>query len=249
MHIRFVRLFAPFSLVAAFLLPGCRTTGFDTVSSGQSGDYPPPQIPPSLPSVPALPPPAARPVTGGVVRPGDTLELFVEEDDAFNGTYPVREQGDIIIRSVGRIQVAGLSVASAGSRVQTELEARHLKKATVMLDRVGRAPQEVADATAATLPPAVPQINVFLNGRVNQPGQHRIPLPGSGQLGVYEAVLISGGFANFADTARVHLLRKADDGTRKKIPVNLAGVEKGLAADPPIGDGDIVVVPEKIFGF
>jgi protein involved in polysaccharide export with SLBB domain len=177
--------------------------------------------------------------------------LFVEEDDAFNGTYPVREQGDIIIPSVGRIQVAGLSVGSAGSRVQTELQSRHLKKATVMLDRVGRASlsQEAANTPQATAPPAAPKLTVYLNGKVNRPGQHRIDLPASGHLGVYEAILIAGGISNFADPAKVHVLRNDSEGKKRKIPVNIANIEKGLAKDPSIGDGDIVVVPEKVFGF
>lgn len=227
---------------------GCKSTDF--VEQPPPSDYPPPAIPVPEPVAPAPRAVSSRPPSGGSIRPGDTLELFVEEDDAFNGTYPVREQGDIIIPSVGRIQVAGLSMGSAGSRVETELESRHLKQATVILDRVGRAevPGEVA-ATQAAPPPTAPKFTIYLNGKVNRPGQHRIDLPKSGHLGVYEAILIAGGLSNFADPAKVHLLRNDAEGKKRKIPVNIANIEKGLEKDPAIGDGDIVVVPEKVFGF
>lgn len=240
-------LFLPlYFLTAVLLFAGCKST--DLVGDIPSSDYPPPMIPAPEP-VPPRPVPS-RPAVGGSIRPGDTLELFVEEDDAFNGTYPVREQGDIIIPSVGRIQVAGLSVGSAGSRVQTELQARHLKKATVILDRVGRAPVPQEAATpASSAPPAAPKMTVYLNGKVNRPGQHRIPVPASGHVGVYEAILIAGGLSNFADPLKVHVLRNDQEGKKRKIPVNITNIEKGLEKDPAIGDGDIVVVPEKVFGF
>jgi protein involved in polysaccharide export with SLBB domain len=228
---------------------GCKST--DLTEQPPLADYPPPVIP--VPEAPPAPPRpvVSRPAAGGSIRPGDTLEIFVEEDDAFNGTYPVREQGDIIIPSVGRIQVAGLSVGSAGSRVQTELQSKHLKKATVILDRVGRAesPAEAAAVAQASAPPPAPKLTIYLNGKVNRPGQHQIELPKAGRLGVYEAILIAGGLSNFADPARVHLLRNDAEGKKRKIPVNILNIEKGLEKDPSIGDGDIVVVPEKVFGF
>jgi hypothetical protein len=88
-----------------------------------------------------------------------------------------------------------------------------------------------------------------MNGKVNRPGQHRVTVPASGRVGVYEAILMAGGMSRFGDPARVHLLRNDSEGKKHKIPVNILNIEKGLEVDPPIGDGDIVVVPEKVFGF
>lgn len=238
-----------FAFALAFAVIGCKSTDLEPTPLA---DYPPPVIPaPESAPPPPSAPVARRPSVGGSIRPGDSLELFVEEDDAFNGTYPVREQGDIIIPSVGRIQVAGLSVGSAGSRIQTELQSRHLKKATVMLDRVSRAPEEEASAAAAaaSAPPTPAKMTIYMNGKVSRSGQHQIAVPASGHLGVYEAILIAGGLSNFADPTRVHVLRNDSEGKKKKIPVNLTKIETGLEKDPAIGHGDIVVVPEKVFGF
>lgn len=68
-------------------------------------------------------------------------------------------------------------------------------------------------------------------------------------MGVYEAILIAGGISRFGDDQKVHLLRTGDDGRKHKIPVNIRLIERGEAGDPPIGHGDIVVVPERVFGF
>lgn len=245
---RFVRDCGSCAL-AALLFTGCKSTEIADTEVG-AADYPPAAIP----EVKEEPP---KPSSAGFgrsrsssIRPGDTLELFVEEDESFNGKYPVREGGDIIIPSVGRIPVSGMSVVDAGSRVRSKLESSHLKKATVILDRVSRAP---APEPAAGAPPGPSRgktlLTVYMTGKVARAGQHRIPLPESGELGVYEAILIAGGLSQFADPAKVHLLREDEAGRKHKIPVNIRAIENGLATDPAIGDGDIVVVPEKVFGF
>jgi polysaccharide biosynthesis/export protein len=232
-------------------LVGCKSTDLDSDLTA-SHDYPPPQVPAAVATPEAPPQPVVqRRSNNSPVRSGDTLELFVEEDDSFNGTYPVREQGDVIIPSVGRIPVSGMSVSEAGSRIKAKLEASHLKKASVMLDRVGRAPEpEVARVASASGSTGGKQLmTIYMTGKVSRPGQHKVPLPPSGHLGVYEAILIAGGLSQFSDPAKVHLLRTDAEGKKRKIPVNISMIEKGLAKDTAIGEGDIVVVPEKVFGF
>jgi protein involved in polysaccharide export with SLBB domain len=244
---------APATAVALLFVSGCQSPrGTEAVSHS---DYPPPVLPAAVPAPVAAPPAApaapAVPATASVIRPGDSLEVFVEEDAAFNGTYVVRENGDIMIRAVGRIPVAGLTVGEAGPRVRTELESRHLRKATVMIDRVARA--LAAPATVASLGSGglalAPQITVYITGRVNRPGQHVITLPANGRVEIYETILMTGGFATFAHRAKTHVLRNDGTGTKQLIPVNLIDIEQGRAPNFALGDGDIVVVPEKVFGF
>lgn len=224
-------------------------------SSDLASDGIPPAKLPKLPKLPEMGGQGAEytvPASATPIRTGDTLELFVEEDDSFNGTYSVRERGDIIIPTVGRIPVRGMSVIDAGARIRSKLEATHLKTANVMLDRVGRAQSERAQSEVGgrrVQSEASTTIRIFMTGKVQRPGQHRVPIPEGGAVGVYEAILIAGGISDFGDLQKVHLLRSDDTGKRRKVPVNIRMIEKGLAKDPPIGDGDIVVVPEKVFGF
>lgn len=230
-----------FSAVMFFV--GCKSDGLEEV-----GDFPAAAMPES-PSPPSTGYSQSR-YTDNSLQPGDSLELFVEEDDSFNGVYDVRERGDIIIPNVGRIPVRGMTVVDAGARVRSELESTQLKKATVILDRVHKAPRKTAPSAPA---PSAQQgdlrLTIYMTGSVKRPGQHRVPVPESGRIGVYEAILITGGLSQFGDPTRVHVLRNDEAGKKRKIPVNIRSVENGLIEDPMIGEGDIVVVPEKMFGF
>ena len=231
------------------LLSACGSKNVDV-----AGGFPPPHLPPS--SVPAGPTEVVREKINDDIGVGDQLELFVKEDPSYNSTYVVRERGDIILPQLGRIPVAGMSVTAAQQRIETELEKHQLTSASVILDRVsranpgGRASSAWAGGLAAAGTSAVlPKIAVYMTGKVNRPGQHLLALPANQPLGVYEAILISGGISRFGDERKVHVMRTGNDGIKHRIPVDLRLIEKGKAQDPPIGDGDIVVVPEKIFGF
>lgn len=228
-------------LAAAFV--SCKSDGLE-----DTGDYPPAAMPES-PSPETTPSPR-RSVSDSTLQPGDVVELFVKEDDSFNGRYDVRERGDIIIPNVGRIPVRGMNVTEAGSRIRSELESSQLKNASVLLDRVHRAPRATPQPTGGGKPSASDmRMTIYMSGSVKRPGQHKVPIPASGRLGVYEAILMAGGFSNFGDPARVHILRNDETGKKRKIPVNIRDIEKGLSEDPMIGEGDIVVVPEKVLGF
>lgn len=222
----------------AIALAGC--------SSGphESDEIPPPRLPEASPFQP-------RQTKDDSIKVGEQLEIFVEEDKGYDGVYGVREGGDIIMSGIGRIPVAGMSVAGARDAIERALEARQLKKATIIVDRVFRVPAGNGDAFGSARGPSTDgrSIVVFFTGKVNRPGQHVLRLPEDRDLGVYEAILISGGMGRFADDQKVHLLRSGVDGRKHKIPVNIKQIEEGEIPDTPIGQGDIVVVPEKVFGF
>ncbi len=193
----------------------------------------------------AVPEPPEAVAQDSSIHVGDSLEIFVQEDPSFNGTFVVRERGDIIIPALGRIDVSGLTVSAAEKRIKGILEEGQLREATVILDRVRKAnsatgPGPIAGGT---------QILVYLTGKVNQPGQHVLTLPDGEPIGVYEAILIMGGMTRFADEQKVHILRADENNIRQKLPVNIRLIQMGKAPDPVIGQGDIVVVPEKVFGF
>lgn len=194
-----------------------------------------------------LPPSANIPshdnmVDYNLIQVGDVLELFVKEDPAFNGKYQVRERGDIIIPAIGRIQLGGKSIKAAEQIVKTRLEGAQLKEASVILDRIrntGPGPNVVGAR----------KMLVYMTGAVQKPGQHMLTIPKDRALGVYEAILISGGMQRFADEQKVHVLRMNDKRVRQRIPVNIKLIRQGEEPDPLIGEGDVIVVPEKVFGF
>jgi protein involved in polysaccharide export with SLBB domain len=88
---------------------------------------------------------------------------------------------------------------------------------------------------------------VFVTGKVERPGT--LPLKPGSKLSAYAAILNSGGFSRFADLKKVYILRASPDGTKVKIPINIIAIQKGRAADLPLEDNDIIIVPEKFFSF
>ncbi|WAC19640.1 polysaccharide biosynthesis/export family protein [Luteolibacter sp. SL250] len=187
-------------------------------------------------------PPIVKQSQSNTIGIGDELEVFVKEDAVFNGTYRVRERGDIIIPDIGRIPVAGMDVESAERRVESYIEKGQIKNATVILDRTSSTTKKSPLSGAR-------QMLVYMTGAVVKPGQHMLTLPEGRSLGVYEAILISGGLGRFADEQNVYITRVDSKGIRHRIPVNTRLIRQGSSADPAIGYGDVVVVPEKVFGF
>jgi protein involved in polysaccharide export with SLBB domain len=189
---------------------------------------------------------APRPTTSNPlyqpIRPGDVLEITVQEDASLGGSFTVRAEGHILMPSVGpRVSVAGMSVSGAEQHIKRLLEQKKLRTATVTLDRVFIAPVSAMADKEQTL--------VYLTGKVARPGQHMLSTEIGSPLGAYEAIMITGGLARFADGKNAHVMRQDAGGIRRKIGLNLDAIAKGEARDLPLRKGDIVVIPEKVFGF
>lgn len=180
-----------------------------------------------------------------VLQPGDSMELIVEEDESFNGTYSVREGGYILIPKLGRIQVAGLDRDQAEKHLTSTLQRNQLIKAKVFVELI-----KTNSGDSATAPLNTPKITVFLTGNVSKPGTHVLPIVNGRTIGAYEALLISGGLSRFGNVSKVEILRiDPATGRRLRSVVDLRPVRDGTQADTPLGEGDIVNVNERVFGF
>lgn len=177
-----------------------------------------------------------------LLKPGDQVEIFVTEDASFNGSYLIRREGHIIFPTFGRFQLAGMRPKEAEQKLKLELQKGKLRVATVILDRM-----------IEIVPPEKDLRNklvVYLTGKVLQPGQHTLTNINGKGLGVYEAIMISGGFARFADPRRCYIVRaSALNMGKRRLSLNLLDIAEGRKSDMPIYPGDVVVVPEKVFGF
>lgn len=176
------------------------------------------------------------------ITAGEVLDIYVMEDGSFNGQYTVRNEGHIIFPGMGRVVLAGLTPAAAEARLKQLLEGSKLRSATVLLDRVR--------ANALPIVATTEQILVYITGKVAHPGQHALTVDRGGAIGAYEAILVTGGLARFANESKAYILREATRGQpKRKIAINLKAVSEGSAQDVPLRMGDVVFVPEKIFGF
>jgi len=173
------------------------------------------------------------------INVGDSVELFVMEDNSFNGIYKIREKGDIIVPKIGRIVIHGMTVEAAQSRIRQVLLSSQLTAATVILDRVSSSGVRNFAET--------PKMLVFVTGKVNKPGQHMIAVENGNPVLAYEALLIAGGTTPFADEKRSYILRRGGQGSRQKIPLDLRAIRQGNANDVPLVEGDMIFVPERRF--
>lgn len=170
-----------------------------------------------------------------LIAAGDTLEVFVVEDNSYNGRYQVRRGGYIILPQIGRIPVIGKTLQGAEKSVKTLLEQSQLRHGTVMIERVdGSAPENAANGPL-----------VFLAGEFKNPRPWRFPdITKPTLVGV---ILSAGGVTEQADLKRVRVMRVA--GSNKGIveEVNVESIlnGEGLVSDMTLSEGDTVMVPRR----
>ena len=167
---------------------------------------------------------------------GDMIDVFVLEDNNFNGTFAIRPSGDIIMPKVGRVGVQGLSLTEAETRIKQTLQANQLKQATVIVDPGTRG--ETGGGGGLT---------VRMSGEIVQSGRVTIRPLGDAPVSAYQAVVDAGGFKPFANKRKSYILRNSAGGVTR-IDVNFDAVELGKAQDPTVLEGDCIVVPRKTFG-
>jgi polysaccharide biosynthesis/export protein len=90
---------------------------------------------------------------------------------------------------------------------------------------------------------------VYLVGEVAKPGFASLPI--SEDVTLAKMILGAGGFTKFANDSKVKILRKAPDGSRQTLYVDVGRILKlGLfEEDVPLEDGDVIIVSETILGF
>ena len=88
---------------------------------------------------------------------------------------------------------------------------------------------------------------IYVTGNVARPGV--LQLSPDEALTAYAAILRSGGFARFAKTKGVYVIRDHGNGEKSKIPVNIKDVQAGRVPDVVLMGLDIIVVPESWFSW
>lgn len=165
-----------------------------------------------------------------VLVSGDPVQVFVVEDESFNGVYQIREGGYIVMPRIGRVQIAGKDLTDAEKTIKSSLEASQLRQATVMLERT----VESYTSGSANV--------VYLAGEFKQTGPLLLP---SGYSPTITTIFIrSGGIKDSGDLTRVKLLRLTE-GKSLVEEVNVQAIldGAGLTPDVAVQPGDIVVVP------
>lgn len=163
---------------------------------------------------------------------GDTLEVVVVEDNSFNGIYPVRRGGYILIPRVGRVFVAGKNVEAAEKSIQeTLVKNQILTSGKVIVERA-----QGGAATANNV--------ILLAGEFDKPGPW--PIPAGSIPTLLTTILQSGGTTANGDLSQVRLLRLVGGQQLVEsfdVKAMLSGTN--FSADVPVKANDIVVVPGR----
>jgi polysaccharide export outer membrane protein len=197
----------------------------------QPAPAPPPSTPPARPTGSAPLDPASalkvKPAAAGeyVIGRGDVLEISVWDNAAVSRTVLVRPDGRISLPLLHDIQAAGL----------TSMQLReYLEKALS---------QYIESPAVSVIVSEVHSYQVSVVGQVKTPGRFQL----TDHATVLDALAMAGGLTEFADKGRIHVLRRANGGT-KSLPFNY---DRLMARDGSTGSqdnfylqgDDIVLVP------
>ncbi|MCY0986837.1 polysaccharide export protein [Nannocystis sp. ILAH1] len=158
------------------------------------------------------------------LRPGDELDIRVFDEDRFNGTYAVAEDGTIDFPMVGGVAVTGLTKDEVARQIETRLADGYLNHPHVVVQIKERGNREIS-----------------ILGQVNEAGS----LGWRDGLTLVQAVSLAGGLTPFAAPARVKLTRRTGRGDETvTFEISLSAIVDGRAEDLVLRPGDIVFVPE-----
>lgn len=170
-----------------------------------------------------IPPPSTNDSSLGA---GDVFDVRVFNEDTLTGTYRVAQDGTIDFPLIGQVSVVGLEPAAAARLIEESLRSRNFLRA--------------------------PQVSVFVqeyySKRVSVVGA--VATPGNFPIGVgltlVQAISLAGGFTDAADRNGTTLSRRVDgELQRYRVPVD--DITAGRSADLPVGAGDIINVPRRVF--
>ena len=162
------------------------------------------------------------------IGPGDTLKVYVFQNDELSVTVPVRPDGKISTPLVEDM----VAVGKTPSQLARDIE------------------KSLGEYVKAPKVNVVVMVAVSVFSQVKVIGQVKTPqaLPYRDGMTVLDAVLAVGGLSQFAAGNRAHLVR-TENGKEIEIKVKLdALVNNGdMRQNLPLKPGDVLVVPETRF--
>lgn len=160
-----------------------------------------------------------------VIGAGDQLRINVWQNNDLSTEVLVRPDGTITIPLAGDLQVAGKTPTDVKNELNTKLGT-------------------LIDTKVSVITVAVAQVQSY---RFTVAGQ--VQNPGTFQSGYYvtvaEAIAMAGGPTRFASTSSMELIRIAQNGETRRIPINYEEIQsrKNPAENLTLVAGDTVFVP------
>jgi polysaccharide export outer membrane protein len=163
----------------------------------------------------------------------DRIRVSIFQEDDLAEIARIDARGNINLKLVGEIHVAGLTINEAQHAIeQAYIDGRYLRnpQATVSVEEY--APREVS-----------------IQGQVKAPGRYLLPIEST--YSIVELVTKAGGLTDIAKGSNVIVTRVLPDGTKKTFTVDVESIIRGKDSSAQahsllLEPGDIVYVPERI---
>lgn len=182
----------------------------------------------------AAPAPTGKPLFIYRLTVTDRIRVSVFQEDDLADLVRIDARGNIKLKLVGDLHVAGLTVNEAQRAVEEAYrDGRFLRNPQVTISIEDYAPREVS-----------------IQGQVKAPGRFLLPVEST--FSVVELVTKAGGLTDIAKGTAVVVTRITPDGKKLTFVVDVDSAIRGRKGDPDdnsallLEPGDIVYVPERI---
>ena len=152
----------------------------------------------------------------------DELNVNVWKEPDVSRTVPVRPDGRISLPLLNDIQAAGLTPMQLGAEIKERLK------------------KFMAEPQVTVIVTKINSQRVYIVGEVTRAGAY----PLLANMGVLQALSSAGGFTQFANVKKIHVLRM-ENGKQTSLPFNYKEVVSGRRPQQNITlkPGDTIVVP------
>jgi protein involved in polysaccharide export with SLBB domain len=172
-----------------------------------------------------------------ILGPGDTLSFRIVEDKDPPKPLIVTDSLELDVPYIGRVSIANKTCKQAANQLKSLLEEKYYYHATVILglDSVNKL-----------------RGKVYVEGQVRSQGA--VDLVFDQKLTAGKAILLAGGFADFANKRKVKVVRSASDvvgSAAKTFEIDMVEVlENGRTdRDIPLEPNDYIIVPTRSVNF
>ena len=163
-----------------------------------------------------------------VLKPSDVIEIEVYQEQDLNKTVRIEGDGTVSLALVGKIKVAGMTVAESKSLVTNLYNRDYLVDPQISVLVVSFSPKVIR-----------------ILGSVNRPGV--VEIPPDRDMMLTEAMSMANGITRLGNPKSLKIKRVDENGRSRQMEVNFTKI----VTDPDVKDiilqeGDTIWVPERI---
>ena len=157
------------------------------------------------------------------LNPGDVLSISVWNEEALQQEVMVLPDGTISFPLVGILKVSSKTPAQVQEQIKEKLS------------------RVIPDPEINVSVQSVTGNNIFIIGKVNNPGQMQLNRP----TDVMQALSLAGGFSTYAKTEDIRIIRRDEKGRQQVINFDYGKITDGknLETNILLKSGDTIVVP------